>query len=601
MPPDGRRNHPAPAANRSIGGRVRALVGHRIGDVLSLAVASVLAGLSESGILAVLAQTATALVDRTSRVHLVLGPLHITERVGALLVIGLVLTLVRLSLQLVIAAVPARIVADMQARLRQEVFAAFTRAAWTEQSRDREGHFQELMTNQVTQALQTTVNAATIVVALVAFLVLVGAAVVLNPVASLIVLVASWGLFAILRPLSGLASRYGRDLSLQSLDYAAGINETVRVAEEAHVFGARAPQRERNDALIAPLSRSFFMGTFLARLGPGLYQGLIYLLVVAALAVLYLSGSAHVASLTAVILLLVRAGMYGQQAQAGYTMLRQALPYLDRVEDAQRRYLASIPAPGTRRLDEVRSLAFRGASYAYEPSRAALSDVELEIAAGDTIGVVGPSGAGKSTLVQLLLRLRAPDVGEYLINGIPASEFSQHDWHRQFAYVPQDPRLLHASVADNIRFFRDFDDAAVERAARLAGIHDDVMAWTAGYETTIGPRADAISGGQQQRICLARALVGEPAVLVLDEPTSALDPNSEALIQASLAALRHEFTLFVVAHRMSTLDICERVIVVVDGRVEACETPEVLVTKSAYYRSVTTIAQPAARLSDREA
>ena len=115
-------------------------------------------------------------------------------------------------------------------------------------------------------------------------------------------------------------------------------------------------------------------------------------------------------------------------------------------------------------------------------------------------------------------------------------------------------------------------DEAVERAGRLARIHDDVVCWPQGYDTVVGPRADAVSGGQQQRICLARALAARPEVLVLDEPTSALDPTSERLIQESLTALKHELTLFIVAHRLSTLDICDRVMVIVDGRLAAFDT-----------------------------
>jgi ABC-type multidrug transport system fused ATPase/permease subunit len=323
----------------------------------------------------------------------------------------------------------------------------------------------------------------------------------------------------------------------------------------------------------------------LARLVPGIYQSLIYLLVLVALAGLYLVGSGRVTALGAVVLLLVRAGAYGQQGQAAFQALRQCLPFIERLQQAQQRYLTTSPPTGSERLEDVRELSLDSVSYAYDPGRPVLSGVSFAVTGGETIGIIGPSGAGKSTLVQILLGLRAPDVGRYEINGILAEQFRREDWHSRIAYVPQEPRLLHGTVAENIRFFRSIEDVAVERAARLAGIHDDVMSWSAGYETTIGPRADAVSGGQQQRICLARALAAEPQILVLDEPTSALDPHAEALIQQSLRGLKGRLTLFVVAHRMSTLDICERVMVIVDGQMEAFEPLGDLMHKSPYYSS----------------
>jgi len=152
------------------------------------------------------------------------------------------------------------------------------------------------------------------------------------------------------------------------------------------------------------------------------------------------------------------------------------------------------------------------------------------------------------------------------------------------AYVPQVPQLLHATVAENIRYFRSLDDSAVERAAKLARIDEDVVGWAAGYETIIGPRADAISGGQRQRICIARALTARPRVIVLDEPTSALDPASERLLQESLRELKAEATLFVVAHRPATLELCDRVMIVVGGRLEAFDTPAALRAGNAYYK-----------------
>src|SRR5262249_55476428 len=129
------------------------------------------------------------------------------------------------------------------------------------------------------------------------------------------------------------------------------------------------------------------------------------------------------------------------------------------------------------------------------------------------------------------------------------------------------------------------DDAAVERAARLAAIHDDIMDWPERYDTIVGPRADAVSGGQQQRICLARALAANPDVLVLDEPTSALDPHAERVIQESLASLKNRLTLFIVAHRLSTIDNCDRVMVIFDGRLQAFDRISELRTNNHYYRS----------------
>jgi ABC-type multidrug transport system fused ATPase/permease subunit len=219
-----------------------------------------------------------------------------------------------------------------------------------------------------------------------------------------------------------------------------------------------------------------------------------------------------------------------------------------------------------------------------------LSEITFAVAKGEAIGIVGPSGAGKSTLVQLLLRLRTADAGRYLVNGIPAEDVADVDWHSRVAYVPQESRLLHTSVRDNIRYYRAIDDAEVERAARLARVHEDIVTWANGYDTIVGPRADAVSGGQQQRICIARALCGRPEILILDEPTSALDPRSESLLQESLQGLKATLTLFVVAHRISTLNICTRIMVIEHGKIAAFDTAENLRLRSAYFRSAAALA-----------
>lgn len=566
------------------------MLGGSFGWVAALVVGSVLSGLAEAGILAALAQLAAALVDGSNTVHVDIGPLAVNQGLGALIGLALGLAVFRFALQVLVSYIPSKIASDMQARLRHDLFVAYSGASWEAQSREREGQLQEFATNQIAQCMIGVRAATGLLTSVLTFSVLVIAALSFNPVAAAIVVTVAVGLFFALRPLSKLGGHYSHKLAGASIDYARGVSEAARLTEEAHVFGVGGAQRKRIDELIVSLREPLFRMGFLNNLVPGIYQSLIYLLVIGALAILYATGAGHVASLGAVVLLLIRASSYGQQAQGAYQGVRQALPYIERVQERQRYYEASPTQSGSTSLEEVRSLAFEDVCFEYEAGRPVLSEIGFEVDARETIGIVGPTGAGKSTVVQILLRLRNPSSGRYLVNGTPAERFDAVDWHRAVSYLPQEPRLLHASVADNIRFFRPIPDDEIERAARLAGIHDEIIAWHAGYDTVIGPRADAISGGQQQRVCLARALAARPAVLILDEPTSALDPHTERTIQGSLGALKHELTMFVVAHRMSTLDICDRVMVIFDGRLEAFDTASALETDSHYYRAATKIA-----------
>jgi ATP-binding cassette, subfamily B, bacterial len=570
--------------------RLTALLGDRRGLVSALALSSIVSGFTEAGILAIVAQVAAALVNGVTRVQVRVGPLHVDATVGTLFAVAIALAVFRLALQAPLSILPARIAADVQSRLRTSVFDAFTRASWEEQSRDREGHLQETMTSQVIQATWGALQATTLLTAAFTFLVLIVSALALDAPAAGVVLGAAVLLFALLRPLNALGARRARALSQAQMEYAGGVGEAIRLAEETQVFGVAAAQRSRIDGFIATAHDLFFRTQLIARLIPNLFQSLIYLLLVAGLAALYATNRGHVASLGAVVLLLVRAGTNGQQVQGAYQALRQSLPFVERLQETERRYARSRPAAGSKPLASVRTLAFEEVCFAYRSERPVLSDISFTVNSGEAIGIIGPSGAGKSTLVQILLGLRAPDRGHYLVNGVPAELIAGEEWHRRVAYVPQEPRLVHATVTDNIRYFRALDDDAVERAARLARIHDDIVGWPNGYDTVVGPRADAVSGGQQQRICLARALAARPQVLVLDEPTSALDPYSETLIQESLTALKSELTMFIVAHRMSTLDMCDRVMVILAGHLAAFDTIALLHKQNSYYRSASMLA-----------
>jgi ABC-type multidrug transport system fused ATPase/permease subunit len=570
--------------------RLRLLIGDQGKLIVATGFLVILSALAEAVTLALIAQIAATLV-KVNGTHVRVSVLHIHAPTKTLILAAFVISVARLVLlQVPQTLLPARVMASVWARLRMNLFESFSNASWEVQSREREGKLQEIMTNQAGQATQGLGSLLSLINSTLTFIVLLAFAFVLNLFAAVIVLALAVSMLAILRPLRGLGRRRARALSRAQVNYAAGIAESIRIAEETHVFGVAAALRRQIDKRVAASRRLLFQTQLLSRIGSNVSETFVYLLLVCGLFLLYTTGDKHVASLGAVVLILVRASSSGQSIQGAYQSLIQAMPFIELTQETEQRYRESRPHVGTQPLTRVASVAFDGVGYEYRPGRPVLSDIRFEVDEGEVVGIIGPSGAGKSTLVQLLLRLRTPSQGRYLVNGIPAQEIIAADWRQRVTYVPQEPRLLHASVAENIRFFRDLDDEAVQRAGRLARIHDDIMGWADGYETIVGPRADAVSGGQQQRICLARALVARPEMLVLDEPTSALDPTSESLIQESLMGLKQQLTLFIVAHRMSTLDICDRVMIIIDGKLTAFDTIELLRRENPYYRSASALA-----------
>jgi ATP-binding cassette, subfamily B, bacterial MsbA len=218
--------------------------------------------------------------------------------------------------------------------------------------------------------------------------------------------------------------------------------------------------------------------------------------------------------------------------------------------------------------------------------RKALDGLTLELPVGKTTALVGPSGGGKSTVVAALLRFEALENGRVTIDGADTAALPVDAVRRRFALVTQEPLLFSASVFDNLRVGRPEatrDD--VERAAKLAQAHDFIAALPQGYDTIVTERGSNFSGGQRQRLCLARALVSDAPVLVLDEATSNLDPESERLVQAALDGALQGRTALVIAHRLSTVAAADRTVVLEGGRVvETGSHAQLLAAQGAYAR-----------------
>jgi ABC-type multidrug transport system fused ATPase/permease subunit len=267
------------------------------------------------------------------------------------------------------------------------------------------------------------------------------------------------------------------------------------------------------------------------------------------------------------------AGYLGVSAADGLRALRTAEPAVRDTGEAR----AHWPGPPQVRFENV--------EFGYEGAEApALRNVTFTAEAGRTTAIVGPSGAGKSTLLALLLRHRDPQRGRVAVDGRDVTEYALDSLRQGIAVVSQETYLFHATVADNLRLARpDATDDDLVRAARTAGIHDEIAALPDGYATVLGERGATLSGGQRQRLALARALLADAPVLVLDEATSSVDERREADIVRELLDAAGDRTVLVVAHRLAAVRHADRIVVLDGGRVDAVGDHTALVEAGGVY------------------
>ena len=251
------------------------------------------------------------------------------------------------------------------------------------------------------------------------------------------------------------------------------------------------------------------------------------------------------------------------------TQITEAFAGLDRIREI-RSLATELDGDGDRSpLRRTRGhIVFEDVSFAYDRDVPVLRGVSLDAPPGSTTALVGSSGSGKSTLVSLVLSFNAPDSGRILVDGRDLAGIRLSDYRRHVGVVLQDNFLFDDTVEFNIRYGRSrASRGAVVRAAKLANCHDFIMGFPEGYDTVIGERGVKVSGGQRQRLAIARAILADPRVLILDEATSSLDSDSESQIQAGLRTLRAGRTTFVIAHRLSTIRSADQILVIEDGRI----------------------------------
>ena len=555
---------------------------HRL-RLIGFGAVSAAGGLLEAAFLVLATNGAVALAEGAETVSPI-GPIELT--LPAVLATSLTAVLARLVLAVFGISLSTGVTAAVVTSLRRQLGRGFLGSTWAVQQSEPAGQLQHLLVTH-THAVTHAINAvATSVTAAVSLLALMAVAIAVNPAASGLILVTLAVIGATLQPLRRSIHQVSDEATGRELGFAHDVSDLSQVGLEIQTFGVRREVTAHMEHLIDTNRRILRRIDFLKQMNAPLYISLAYLAIVLAMVTVAVIDPGDLGSLSAVMLVMLRSMHYGHQLQITTSVVAEVAPVVSTVGTAIERFETSVSArTGDVAIDRFDSLDLEAVRFTFEGSTEVLRGIDLSIRRGEVVGIVGPSGGGKSTLAQLVLGIREPTSGEVLVNGRPVSSLDQEEWSRVSALVPQAAHIISGTVADNVRFFRKMDGEDVARAIDAAGLTGEVADLSEGLETFIGSRGIQLSGGQAQRLTIARALAADPDLIVLDEPTASLDGESERRVRQTLSCLPDETTMIIIAHRMSTLEECDRIMVVEGGRITAQGAREDVIEQSAFFRS----------------
>lgn len=562
--------------------RMVALLRPRWRPMLGVSFSSLVGGLCEALFLVIVTRVGFAAAEGGDRVELWGG---VSTSVIAALALALGLVTLRVGCAVLAGALSARMGAETVADVRCQLADAYLGAQWSVQQSARVGQLQELLTTFTNQLGGLLGSVASVSVAALNLAALLFLSVVVDPVATLGVAVVTLVLGLVLRPIRSAVRRRAGAAAVVGSQFAGSLSEVADLGMEIHVFHVQESAAERVKTLIGRASSASRRVEFMRSLVPSMYVGLAYLAVVLALGVVSWSDATDLVSVGAVMMIMLRSLSYGQGLQTSLTQVSSSAPYLQQLQDKLAEFQRGERTDDGIDVPDVSVVEFRDVSFEYTAGTRVLHNMSFAVGPNEVVGVVGPSGGGKSTMVQLMLGLREPASGAVELDGVAIDRLDRGQLARRITFVPQDAHLFNGTVEENIRFFRSGiagDD--VEAAARAANLWADIEGFEEGLSRNVGDRGGHLSGGQRQRLCIARALVERPDVLILDEPTSALDVRSEQLVRDTLEHLSATMTIVIIAHRLSTLDICDRIMVVQEGRLVAFDTPKALEASNDFYR-----------------
>ena len=522
-------------------------------------------GLLEAAFLVVVTRSALAITNGERTVG-------VTRGVSVSVAEAVLICSTLLALRLLMSYATVRVQTGLQFRIiagfRRQLGRSFLQASWNVQSRQPPGALQQLVV-QFPANIASLIHQLSVALAgALSLFALLIVALTVSTASTLIMFIAVILLGAALSPLRSAVRRRSKlALGLQ-VDFSNRIAELSDLSLEVSALGVEEQAFQKLSSAIDEEAKSMRRVGLMSSMIQPVYTTFAYIAILMALWALSRVATESINEVGAVMLIMLRSLGYGSQIQQGATAISQFAPFAERLVAQQKEFQDAKPLAGDVHISEINTLSLGHVSFGYENDQLILDSVDFEIHRGEVVGIVGESGSGKTTLIHLLLGLQDPNRGSILVNEISRSRIHPKSWNQLVAYVPQETRLLSGTIDDNVKFLRDHvTDTDVDEALEDANLLLPAERFPVGKYTDLGVAGRQFSGGQKQRLAIARALATHPSVLVLDEPTSSLDVESENVIVETMSRLKGSVTTIVVTHRESTLRACDRIFVVDQGTV----------------------------------
>lgn len=540
-------------------------------------------GIAESLVLVLLTVTADSLIRGSDSIEI--GGRSFDSREGV--IAALVLVALRIITILTASAMSARFSANVGENAQLALIKAYLHSSHSARSARPPGDLNAVVVNHGRMTGELAAGFTAVALSVFGLVAFGGTSLVVNPVATLGIAAIGLVVLGCIQPLRARSRREARLFAESSRAVGREVTEVETLHREIEIFHVGNRVIDRVGREIQGSAGHLRWVRFLSIAIPQLFQAALLTAAVASLFLIVTSVSgADLASVGAVALLLIRSMSTAQQYVTANQRVIEQSSYAEGVNSLVSVLSAERRTFGNERPDGMTPVELRSVAFSYDGRSDVLRDVDVRFDEGELVGIVGPSGAGKSTLVELLLRLRSPSGGRMLGGGVHWDAIDPGEFANRVAFVPQQAILIVGTVAENVDLFRGLSEDRIRHALKEAHLETEMDSLPEGIHTPLGPDDRALSGGQRQRLTIARALAGDPEILILDEPTSALDAISETAIRQTLSELPSNRLVIIVAHRFSTLQSCSRILVLDHGRVEIDASPDEVAARSEFFQAM---------------